>query len=265
MKIVKKIILLLYISIALQCKTSKKELKLETDFYISEHTITYKKQELPFGKPVAEWVKIFGKYSRVYHTSVYIWDDLGIYVSESDKNKNIDELHIFFMNLDSPLGQMGKLEEAKGRMSVEFVKERNHKDGWFPEKTDPDFYTDMLKNEKNGSGAPENFIYPFKIYAKPLNIEGAEVKAGMKVSDINKKRIEADLPVIKFYDADLNAKLEDGSTTTLTNGYFTTFSGFLTPEEQEKADFYNIMYRQTEGEIEYIRIVHDKGQEYYKY
>jgi hypothetical protein len=51
----------------------------------------------------------------------------------------------------------------------------------------------------------------------------------------------------------------------LSNGYFTTFNGFLTPDEQAKADFYNIMYRQTEGEIEYIRIVHDKGQEYYKY
>ncbi|WP_281632007.1 hypothetical protein [Flavobacterium luteolum] len=237
----------------------------ETDFYISEHSITYKNKELPFGKPVSEWVKIFGKYSRIYQTSVYIWDDLGIYVSESEKNKNIDELHIFFMNLDSPLGQMGKLEEARGRMSVKFVKERNHKDGWFPEKTDPEFYVEMLNDERNGSDAPKNFIYPFKIYAKPLNIEGAEVKAGMKVSDINKKREAVDLPVIKYYDADLNTKLEDGSVTTLSNGYFTTFSGFLTPEEQARANFYNIMYRQTEGEIEYIRIVHDKGQEYSKF
>ena len=116
------------------CQTSKKETVQETDFYISEHSITYKNKDLPFDKPVTEWVKIFGKYNRVYQTSVYIWDDLGIYVSESDKNNNIDELHIFFMNLDSPLGQIGKLEQAKGRMSVKFVKERNHKDGWFPEK-----------------------------------------------------------------------------------------------------------------------------------
>ena len=106
------------------CQTSKKETVQETDFYISEHTITYKNKDLPFDKPVTEWVKIFGKYNRVYQTSVYIWDDLGIYVSESDKNNNIDELHIFFMNLDSPLGQIGKLEQAKGRMSVKFVKER---------------------------------------------------------------------------------------------------------------------------------------------
>jgi hypothetical protein len=101
--------------------------------------------------------------------------------------------------------------------------------------------------------------------AKSLNIEGAEVKEGMKVSDINKKRAAVDLPVIKYYDADMNTKNEDGSTTTLSNGYFTTFNGFPSPDEQAKADFYNIMYRQTEGEIEYIRIVHDKGQEYFKF
>ncbi len=249
----------------MQCQTSKKELMPENDIYISEHSITYKSQELPFGKPVSEWVNVFGKYSRVYQTSVYIWDDLGIYVSESDKDNSIDELHIFFMNLDSPLGQMGKLEQAKGRMSVKFLKERNHKDGWFPEKTDPEFYMDMLNEEKNGHKAPKKFIYPFKIYSKSLNIEGAEVKAGMKVSDINKKRETADLPVIKYYDADMNSKNEDGSLTTLSNGYFTTFNGFDNDEERSKADFYNIMYRQTEGEIEYIRIVHDKGQEYYKY
>lgn len=84
----------------------------------------------------------------------------------------------------------------------------------------------------------------------------------MKVSDINKRRTAANLPVIKYYDADMNSKHEDGSVTTLSNGYFTTFNGFDNDEERSKADFYNIMYRQTEGEIEYIRIVHDKGQEY---
>jgi hypothetical protein len=258
----KQFAILIFSSILMHCQTSKKEPMPETDFYISEHTITYKKQELPFGKPVAEWVKIFGKYNRLYQTSVYIWDDLGVYVSESDKNSTIDELHIFFMNLDSPLGQMGKLEEAKGRVSVAFIKEKDKKTGWFTSDKD---YADMEKRVTIGSDAPQNFIYPFKIYTKSLNIEGAEVKEGMKVSDINKKRAAADLPAIKYYDADMNNKHEDGSTTTLSNGYFTTFNGFDNDEERAKADFYNIMYRQTEGEIEYIRIVHDKGQEYFKF
>lgn len=246
----------------MQCQTSKKETMPDTEFYISEHNITYKRKELPFGKSVAEWVKIFGKYDRIFQTSVYIWDDLGIYVSESDKDNSIDELHIFFMNLDSPLGQMGKLEEAKGRETLESIRKRNDYSELYNEK---EIIEKINKDLNTGSGAPQNFIYPFKIYSKSLNIEGAEVKAGMKVTDINKKRLAVDLPVIKYYDADMNSKNEDGSLSTLSNGYFTTFNGFDNDEERSKADFYNIMYRQTEGEIEYIRIVHDKGQEYYKY
>ncbi|OOV17481.1 hypothetical protein [Flavobacterium sp. LM4] len=261
----KQLAILLLSTIFMQCQTPKKEFMPETDFYISEHSITYKNKELPFGKPVAEWVKNFGKYSRIHHTSVYIWDDLGIYVSESDKDNSIDELHIFFMNLDSPLGQMGKLQEAKGRVSVAFIKDKDKNVDLYDEDYKKEKYERIEKRNTIGSEAPKNFIYPFKIYSKSLNIEGAAVKAGMKVCDINKKREAADLPVIKYYDADLNSKHEDGSVTTLSNGYFTTFNGFLTPDEQAKADFYNIMYRQTEGEIEYIRIVHDKGQEYFKF
>ncbi|MBZ4041117.1 DUF7738 domain-containing protein [Flavobacterium hibisci] len=256
----KQLAILLLSTLFIQCQTTKKELMPETDFYISEHSITYKNQKLPFGKPIAEWVKIFGKYDRIFQTTVYIWDDLGIYVSESDKNNSIDELHIFFMNLDSPLGQLGKLEEAKGRETS--IRKRNDYSELYNDK---EIIEKINEDLNTGSGAPQNFIYPFKIYSKSLNIEGAEVKAGMKVTDINKKRLAVDLPVIKYYDADMNSKNEDGSLTTLSNGYFTTFNGFDNDEERSKADFYNIMYRQTEGEIEYIRIVHDKGQEYYKY
>jgi hypothetical protein len=258
----KQFAILILSSILMQCQTSKKETMPQTDFYISEHSISYKSKELPFGKSVAEWVKIFGKYDRIFQTTVYIWDDLGIYVSESDKNNSIDELHIFFMNLDSPLGQMGKLEEAKGRETLESIRKRNDYSELYNDK---EIIEKINEDLNTGSGAPQNFIYPFKIYSKSLNIEGAEVKAGMKVTDINKKRLAVDLPVIKYYDADMNSKNEDGSLTTLSNGYFTTFNGFDNDEERSKADFYNIMYRQTEGEIEYIRIVHDKGQEYYKY
>ncbi|MDN3675169.1 hypothetical protein QWY99_19215 [Flavobacterium branchiarum] len=258
----KQLVILILSSIMLQCQSSKKEPMQGTDFYISEHSITYKNQEVPFGKPVAEWVKIFGKYSRIYHTTIYIWDDLGIYVSGTNNNSRINELHIFFMNLDSPLGQRGKLNRARGRMSVKFVKEKDKKTGWFTSDED---YAEMEEKNTRGSDAPDKFIYPFKIYEKPLNIEGAVVKAGMSVSEINKERKKANLPVIKYYDEDMNWKNEHGSTTTLSNGYFTTFRGFSTPEEQENANFYNIMYRQTEGEIEYIRIVHDTGQDYYKF
>ncbi|KUJ60509.1 hypothetical protein AR687_17200 [Flavobacteriaceae bacterium CRH] len=68
----KQLAILILSSMLIQCQSSKKESMPETDFYISEHTITYKKQEPPFGKPVTEWIKIFGKYSRIHHTTVYI-------------------------------------------------------------------------------------------------------------------------------------------------------------------------------------------------
>ena len=261
----KQLAILLLSTIFMQCQTPKKEFMPETGFYISKHSITYKNQKLPFGKPIAEWVKIFGKYDRTIPYERYVWDSLGISINSTQKNSEIDEFFIFFMNLESPLGQMGKLQEAKGRVSVAFIKDKDKNVDLYDEDYKKEKYERIEKRNTIGSEAPKNFIYPFKIYSKSLNIEGAEVKAGMKVSDINKKREAADLPVIKYYDADLNSKHEDGSTTTLSNGYFTTFNGFLTPEEQAKADFYNIMYRQTEGEIEYIRIVNDKGQEYFKF
>jgi hypothetical protein len=259
-----------------QCQNSKKEPIQGADFYISEHNITYKNKELPFGKPVEEWIKIFGKYDRVNPPlgeegivrRNYIWDNLGLAVEEHGKDgeeKIVPDFYIFFMNLDSPLGQMGKLKEARGRVSVAFIMEKDKKIDWLEEDYKKEKYERIKERNTTGPDAPQNFIYPFKIYGKSLNIEGAEVKEGMKVSDINKKRTAANLPVIKYWDADMNSKHEDGSTTTLSNGYFTTFNGFSSPEEQGKADFYNIMYRQTEGAIEYIRIVHDKGQEYFKF
>lgn len=248
----KQFAILILSSIFMQCQTSKKETMPQTDFYISEHNITYKNKKLPFGEPVAEWVKLFGKYDRVNPPlgkegiirRDYIWDNLGLAVEEhgeDGKEKIIPDFYIFFMNLDSPLGQKGKLEQAQGRVSVAYIKDKDKKTGWFSSDND---YADMEKNVTTGSDAPKNFIYPFKIYSKSLNIEGAEVKAGMKVSDINKKREMADLSVIKYYDADMNSKNEDGSLTTLSNGYFTTFNGFDNDEERSKADFYNIMYRQ---------------------
>lgn len=269
----KQIVIVILSSIMVQCQTSKKEPMPETDFYISEHSITYKKQELPFGKPVGEWVKIFGKYTRVNPPlgekgiirRDYIWDNLGLAVEEHGEDgekKIVPDFYIFFMNLDSPLGQMGKLKEARGRETLESIRKRNDYSEFYNDK---EIIEQINKDLTTGSGAPQNFIYPFKIYSKSLNIEGAEVKEGMKVPDINKKRIVADLPVIKYWDADMNNKHEDGSTTTLSNGYFTIFNGFDNAEERAKANFYNIMYRQTEGEIEYIRIVHDTGQEYFMF
>lgn len=232
----KKIFLLsLLMSLLIQCQ-NKKEPMPTTDFYISEQKITYKNQDLPFGEPVEEWVKIFGEYDRQPFKSVYIWDNLGIHISESDENANIDELHIFFMNLKSPLAEEGVLDFAQG------------------------YYMNTDKD-------PKNYEYPFIIYKKPLNIEGAEVKNGMKILDINQERKSRDLEPISYIDANMNGKVEEGPEEE-ANGYFSNYGAKNNPQQQregEKKIFYHIMFRQTSGQVEYIRIVQDKGQEYFKY
>ncbi|KQT15028.1 hypothetical protein ASG31_15610 [Chryseobacterium sp. Leaf404] len=149
-------------------------------------------------------MKIFGKYDRVFQTSVYVWDQLGISVQvawgdrpsfnkETDEeiakealSTPIGELHLFFMNLESPLAEEGVLDYAEG----------------FYMKTDKD---------------PKNYVYPFTIYKKPINVEGAEVKIGMKISDINEERESRDLEPISYVDADRNSKHEGGALTTDSN------------------------------------------------
>jgi hypothetical protein len=51
-------LILILSSILLQCQNPKSNIST-TDFYISEHTITYKNQDLPFGKPVNECLNYF--------------------------------------------------------------------------------------------------------------------------------------------------------------------------------------------------------------
>ncbi len=247
------ILLFLISSILLQCQ-SQKEPMPTTDFYISEQKITYKGQDLPFGKPVEEWVKIFGNYDRVFQTSIYVWDELGISVKvawgdrpsfnkETDEeiakealSTPIGELHLYFLNLESPLAEEGVLDYAEG------------------------YY---MKTDKS----PKNYVYPFTIYSKPINIEGTEVKQGMTISQINQERKSRDLTPISYIDANLDGKLEGGSLTTKSNGYFSKYGLKESPQgpnQKVKKNFYHIMFRQTSGEVEYIRVVYDTGQVYFK-
>lgn len=251
---------------------------METDFIINTQKVIYKNVELPFGKPLKEWIKILGKYNRKTYRGILIWDKLGLginldwgqetnsgnrdYGTESYMmERPVSELYIFFNNLDSPIGQAGKLEFAKGRKSASYTKDQDKKNGFYSNERD---YEEMIKDETTGDEAPKNYPYPFTIYKKSLNIEGIEIKQGMSVSQINDLREEADLPLIKYWDTDRNWKDEGGSTATKSNGYFTYQDPHrIIFEEKEKTNKYNILYRYTEQQLEYIRVVHDTGQTYY--
>ena len=77
----KQLVIFLAISIlCLSCGQEKKQM-INTDFQITECSALYKGQPLPFGKPIEEWEKIFGKVSRKESFGrIFIWDDLGIYI-----------------------------------------------------------------------------------------------------------------------------------------------------------------------------------------
>ena len=278
MKTLKIIGLLFYISLAMQCQTKKEPQKMDTDFIINTQKVTYKDVELPLGKPLKEWIKILGKYDRRTYRGILVWDKAGFGVDldwgqETNwKNKDygtepymmkrpVSELYIFFNNLDSPVGHAGKLEFAKGRKSVSYVKAQDKKNGRY---TNEKNYEWSLNYQTKGPDAPKNYPYPFAIYKKSLNIEGIEIKEGMTVSQINDLREEANLPLIKYWDTDMNWKNEGGSTTTKSNGYFTYQDPHrIIFEEKDKTNKYNILYRYTEQQLEYIRVVHDTGQTYY--
>ena len=121
----KQLVIFLAISIlCLSCGREKKQM-INTDFQITECSALYKGKPLPFGKPIEEWEKIFGKVSRKKYECVYIWDDLGIAIENSTttnsdpydpspKTRKYDVLYIFYANLDSPAGRNEKLSFAPG-------------------------------------------------------------------------------------------------------------------------------------------------------
>ena len=110
----------------LQCEGNTPNEPFEADYVLTEEKITYKGQDLPLGKPVTEWEKIFGKYDRTAREGrAFIWDKLGIAVlaswGDDDPKRGKGDwfqktptgyFYICFVNLDSPLAQKERLEEA---------------------------------------------------------------------------------------------------------------------------------------------------------
>ena len=78
MKTLKIIALLFYITLAVQCQNKKETQKMDTDFIINTQKVIYKDIELPFGKPLKEWIKILGKYDRRTYRGILIWDKIGL-------------------------------------------------------------------------------------------------------------------------------------------------------------------------------------------
>ncbi len=205
-------------------KPDRSKLNLDVtkaEFVLTECNITYKGKPIPLGKPLEEWVKVFGEYDRNFGNRNYIWDSLCIgiengHILSRDKNvpdslRKHDKFMIFFSNLKSPMGKQGELKFAR------YIYEINEKElmSIDPEnpKTKPYTKKDIkrLKKERHYS----NFIYPLKTYDKVISVEGVPIQKGFLLEDINYYRERKNLEPFYKHNAESKKDYMVGD-----NGYY---------------------------------------------
>ncbi|WP_260377883.1 DUF7738 domain-containing protein [Bergeyella zoohelcum] len=245
--------------VCLSCGQEKLE-PLDTAFQFTECGAFYKGKPLPFGKPIAEWEKIFGKNhrnniprdQRSYYNH-YMWDDLGIMVEEeghnTKENKIISTLYIFFSNLDSPAGKNEKLKFA-GYSDYSEAMEKYEKKYKIQNVFNLLGYEEGRGFMKN-SILKEFFIYPYKTYAQSVTIDGAEVRAGMSLKELNKNRKSLGLNKFTFRDQNMNMINERGQTKGDKGEYWDDRRTNFCPKQGYY--FYNSV-QYSDYELEFIRV-----------
>ena len=241
------------------CTQSQQKLVKKKAFQFNVCDATYNGKPLPFGKPISEWEKLFGKYSRRINWHNYVWDSLGIYLRKSDftgmwgrpSKEEPDYIRIVFENLDSPIGQAGKLEWAEGRKSFDYVIKQDEKAGYI--------YTEgekkSFKEDKSKDSAAK-YPYPFNVYCDTVIVDGGIIARSMSLDDVNGFRGKAgNKGIFGYWDKDLDRKNESGSTRVKT-GEFNDFE--MNRKKQQCAVESNFYYmttlRYTEGVLEYIKV-----------
>ena len=231
----------------------------------------YNQHRLNLGDNFKDWEKVLGKYDRKIR-GYLIWDKLGIAVSIYWNNKKymkqmnygsyefirgrpVDELRIFFLNLDSPEGKAGNL---------------NHARGWTP--FNEEWRKNILKNKRfsvtentkrakktKEKNHPKHYIYPFKVYQGYVNLHGFPVASGMDVAAINAYR--GDLYFsgkFGYVDQDIDGVNDSGNTTD-------TFGGDYKASGKEckngRLQYYRLTYTPT-GALEYLKIGHEGERNY---
>ncbi|PQL93768.1 hypothetical protein C4S77_04450 [Apibacter adventoris] len=234
----------------------------DTEFAITPCQITYKGKELPLGKPLDAWVELFGPYSRNFNEHTYIWDSLGVaifnscitaYETNVDKEKRkCDQLYIFFVNLDSKVGQAGKLQFAWGYYPITKEKEKRMLS---PDLEYPDVkpFTQEELTQLKEKHDPKNYIYPFTPYTQTVNLQGAPVKSGMSLKAVNKERSKIKgLEKMGYWDNDGDWSWDSGSTTIKTGEFREQKDHSSICPNQDY--WYYITLRYSEGELEYLKV-----------
>ncbi|PQL93766.1 DUF7738 domain-containing protein, partial [Apibacter adventoris] len=218
-----------------QCQTKEPPKPMDTEFTITPCQITYKGKELPLGKPFKEWIKIFGEYNR-FVDGVFIWDTLGIgatihwdaakYYKDPDYNtrsfiesRPTIELYIFFVNLDSKVGRAGKLQFAWNEYYI-LSKEEEESLLKSTIRNKPYTQEELDQSREKMLKKKPDYIYPFTPYTQTVNLQGAPVKSGMSLNEVNKERSKIKgLEKMGYWDNDGDWSWDSGSTTIKTGEF----------------------------------------------
>lgn len=200
------------------------------EFSLTDCGGTYQGKPLPFGKPIEEWEKLFGKPTRKIYNAVFIWDNLGVIIDNKATTKDDpyspdyeirkhDQLFIFYSNLESPAGQKGKLKLAHNRMSAEYLIDEYKKGN--PEALTKELEQEFRDNAKEGGReGPDKYLYPYTTYSKAVLIDDALIAPGMSLKELNKNRTEKSLENFSFRDNNLDGVNEWGNTDEADGEYW---------------------------------------------
>lgn len=266
----KKLMKLLGIGlVCLSCGQEKAKPVTHTDFQFTECGAFYKDKPLPFGKPIAEWETIFGKSPRRVLKTKFIWDDIGIVaLAENNldgKDDRVSTMLIFFSNLDSPAGKNEKLKFA-GYYDYSKAMEK------YEEKYKIQKVFNLLEYEE-GRGFMRNsilkefFIYPYTTYTQSIAIDGAEVRAGISLKELNKNRKSLGLNKFTFRDENMNMINERGQTKGDKGEYW---DDHRTNFCQKQGYYFINSVQYSDYELEFVRVGYrtakdDKNGKFYPY
>ena len=165
--------------------------------------------------------------------------------------RKYDILYIFFSNLDSPAGEKGELKFAQGRKSLKYLLDMYERgDGIIPLNDDlkREFTTEKAIGGKDG---PDKYIYPYTTYAQSVTIDGAEVRAGMSLKELNKNRKSLGLNKFTFRDENMNMINERGQTKGDKGEYWDDRRTNFCPKQDYY--FYNSV-QYSDYELEFVRV-----------
>ncbi|WP_423740216.1 hypothetical protein V8245_08190 [Flavobacterium columnare] len=239
----------------------EKKIDLETaTIKVDSCGIYYKGHRLDLGDSVAQWEKVLGKPDRFIgeKTGAYIWDKLGISISDWEIGENVvDAIYIYFVNLDSPDGKAGLLSKAKSYEPLTKEWEDRIRKSRYDDETDND-RENRIKRIKE-ENHPKKFDYPFTTYQGMVNLHGNPVGAGMKVKEINENREKLSFSDrFGYVDQDIDGVNDSHNSTD-------TFGGDYRAPGCECKDgrlqYYELTFT-SNGTLEFLKIAREEKTNY---